>query len=192
MIVSNGSLITKEFLQKYHNYIDWIGLSLDSGKEQTQYSLGRGFGEHVQIIKETAQLIKNYGIKLKINTVITKWNYPEDMIETILELNPERWKVFQVLKVEGENDNRVDPLLISEEQFMSFVHRHKHLNPIYESNDLFRGSYVMLDPLGRFFQNAKGFIEYSRSILEVDPFEALAEVGWDREKFLKRGGIYEW
>ena len=75
---------------------------------------------------------------------------------------------------------------------MSFVDRYKHLNPIYETNDVFRGSYVMLDPLGRFFQNSKGHIEYSRSILDVDPLEALTEVGWDREKFLKRGGIYEW
>lgn len=49
----------------------------------------------------------------------------------------------------------------------------------------------MLDPLGRFFQNTKGYIEYSRSILEVDLLEALAEVGWDREKFIKRGGVYE-
>ncbi len=75
---------------------------------------------------------------------------------------------------------------------MLFVHRHRYLNSIYESNDLFCGSYVMLDPLGRFFQNSKGFIEYSRSILDVDPIDALAEVGWDRGKFLKRGGIYEW
>ena len=50
----------------------------------------------------------------------------------------------------------------------------------------------MLDPLGRFFQNSKGHIEYSRSILDVDPLEALAEVGWEREKFIKRGGVYEW
>ncbi len=97
-----------------------------------------------------------------------------------------------MFKVEGENDYEVDSLLITEEQFMSFFDRHKHLNPIYETNDVFRGSYVMLDPLGRFFQNSKGHIEYSRSILDVDPLEALAEVGWNREKFVKRGGIYEW
>lgn len=75
---------------------------------------------------------------------------------------------------------------------MSFVERHKHLNPIYETNDMFRGSYVMLDPFGRFFQNSKGYIEYSRSILEVDPLEASAEVGWDCIKFQRRGGIYDW
>ncbi len=60
---------------------------------------------------------------------------------------------------------------------MFFVDKHRHLNPISEINDVFRGSYVMLDPLGRFFQNSKGYIEYSRSILDVDTLEALAEVG---------------
>ncbi len=192
MIVSNGSLITEQFLMNNHHNIDWIGLSLDSSKEETEFLLGRGNGNHVKKIKEVSSIIKKYDIKFKLNSVITSLNYLEDMSEIITELKPVRWKVFQVIKVEGENDTRVDPLLISEEQFMSFVNRHKHLNPINESNDVFRGSYVMLDPLGRFFQNTKGFIEYSRSILKIDPLEALAEVGWDREKFLKRGGIYEW
>lgn len=94
-------------------------------------------------------------------------------------------KGFQVLKVKGENDFRDSPFLISEEQFMSFINRHKHLSPIYETNDLFQGSYVMFDPLGRFFQNSKGHIEYSRFILDVDPLEALAEVGWDKERFIR-------
>jgi len=192
MIVSNGSLITYDFLLDNHNYIDWIGLSLDSAREKTELMLGRGSGNHIQKVREASNLINAYDIKLKINSVITSSNYQEDMSKLIKELEPERWKVFQVLKVEGENDDRVDPLLISKEQFMSFVNRHKYLNPICESNNLFRGSYVMLDPLGRFFQNSKGHIEYSRSILDIDPLEALAEVGWDKEKFLKRGGIYEW
>ena len=54
------------------------------------------------------------------------------------------------------------------------------------------GSYVMLDPLGCFFQNSKGHIEYSCSILDVDPLEALAEEGWNRERFIKRGGLYDY
>ncbi len=65
MIVSNGSLITKEFLQKYHKYINWIGLSLDSAIEQTEYKLGRGFGSHVQKIKDASRLIKEFSF-LKI------------------------------------------------------------------------------------------------------------------------------
>ena len=192
MIITNGSLLTRSFLVRNHDYIDWIGLSLDSSSEMTQLKLKRGFGNHVQNTIKNAEMIKEFNIKLKINTVLTNYNYHEDMSEIIKTLNPKRWKIFQVLKVEGENEDFVKPLLISERKFMSFVNRHRHLNPIYESNDLFRGSYVMLDSQGRFFQNTEGYIEYSNSILEVDPLEALAEVGWNSEKFLKRGGIYDW
>jgi len=50
----------------------------------------------------------------------------------------------------------------------------------------------MLNPLGCFFQNSNGLIENDRFILEVDPLEALEEVGWYREKYLSRGRIYDW
>ena len=41
MIVTNGSLITQEFLKKYASCIDWIGLSIDSGIETIEKALGR-------------------------------------------------------------------------------------------------------------------------------------------------------
>lgn len=192
MVVTNGFFLNDEFIQANHSNIDWIGLSLDSASEKVQQLLGRGFGNHVKKSIENTELIKKFRIKLKINTVVSQLNYLENISNLIKLLNPNRWKVFQVLKVEGENDNHINSLLITEKQFMIFVNRHKHLNPIYENNNIFRSSYVMLDPLGRFFQNTKGHTEYSSSILEVNPLEALAEVGWDREKFLKRGGIYNW
>lgn len=192
MIVSNGSFINESYLQKYHSYVDWIGLSIDSAYEETEMLLGRGNGYHVQNIRKVVKIIKRFNIKLKINIVVTSLNYQEDMSELINELDPDRIKIFQVLKIQGENDVNVEDLLITQKQFLEFVERHREFNPTYETNELMQGSYIMLDPLGRFFQNSKGYIEYSRSILEVDPLEALAEVGWDREKFLKRGGIYEW
>ena len=36
----------------------------------------------------------------KLNTVVNKFNYQEDMIEPLKKLNPVRWKVFQCLPVE--------------------------------------------------------------------------------------------
>ncbi len=192
MIVTNGSLLTESFLEQYHPFIDWIGISIDSFSEETEFVLGRGTGHHVHDALQAITLIKHFNIKLKINTVITRLNYKEYMGQMIENLSPERWKVFQVLPIQGENDGKVDSLLINNDQFMSFINNHLHLEPIYEPNALMLGSYIMLDPLGRFFQNSKGYIEYSSSILDTDPFHALAEVGWDEQKFLKRGGIYDW
>lgn len=192
MLITSGSLLTGNFIEEYSSYMDWIALSVDSSDEETQYKLGRGTGNHIQKIKEIVKVIHKAGIKLKINTVVTSMNWEEEMSDLIVELNPQRWKVFQVLSVKGQNDEYFQSLQISSEQFDNFVQMHESLNPIAENNELMRGSYLMLDAMGRFFQNSEGYLKYSQSILEVDPYSAIQQVGWDETKFLTRGGFYAW
>ena len=192
MLITSGSLLTESFIYENSSYIDWIALSVDSSNEETQYKLGRGSGSHIQKIKEIVKDIHIAGINLKINTVVTSLNREEEMFELINELSPRRWKVFQVLPVNGQNDEYYHSLQVSKQQFLEYVKKHKNLNPISEDNIVMRGSYLMLDALGRFFQNTKGFLEYSQSILEIDPLVAQTQVGWDSQKFQKRGGIYNW
>ncbi len=112
-VISNGTGITQRFLRKYGTNIDWIGLSLDSGNELIQYQLGRGTGAYVQETLNKCEMIKTAGIKLKINSVITKLNYKEDMSWLLEKINPNRWKVFQVLEIEGRNCQSIQELLIS-------------------------------------------------------------------------------
>ena len=61
-----------------------------------------------------------------------------------------------------------------------------------EDNDLMTGSYVMVDPAGRFFDNVDGSYTYNRPILEVGVDEALMDVSVDADKFLSRSGLYAW
>ena len=61
-----------------------------------------------------------------------------------------------------------------------------------EDNVLMRGSYVMVDPAGRFFDNVQGRHNYSKPILDVGVEEALQNVAIDRRLFLRRGGSYDW
>ena len=61
-----------------------------------------------------------------------------------------------------------------------------------ESNDDIKGSYVMVDPAGRFFDNAQGTHNYSKPILEVGVKEAIKTMDYDLSKFLERGGVYNW
>ncbi|MGQ4876302.1 MAG: viperin family antiviral radical SAM protein, partial [Promethearchaeia archaeon] len=100
-IVSNGTGITQKFIDQYGEYIDWIGLSLDSGNEIIQKALGRGNGNYVRDTIEKSKMIKKAGIKLKINTVVTRLNYLEDMQNIIGLIKPDRWKVFQILEIKG-------------------------------------------------------------------------------------------
>jgi radical S-adenosyl methionine domain-containing protein 2 len=50
------------------------------------------------------------------------------------------------------------------------------------------GSYIMVDPLGRFFQNRPGAFgyDYSPPILEVGADRAFAQIGWSVLKFARR------
>jgi len=163
-LVSNGAGMTQQFIKKYGNKIDWIGLSLDSGEEKIQKYLGCGNGNYVRSIINKSKIVKNAGIKLKINSVFTRLNYTEDMTELIKIINPSRWKVFQVLEIKGQNSINVNELLITNAEFRQFVKRHEYFNPVVEDNDKMIDSYTMVDPLGRFFQNTQKIYSFSRPI----------------------------
>lgn len=66
------------------------------------------------------------------------------------------------------------------------------LGPVMEDNDAMMSSYVMVDPLGRFYGNAAGRYVYSDPILSVGVAVALAQVGWQPDRFVDRGGAYDW
>ena len=62
--------------------------------------------------------------------------------------------------------------LVSAEEFWGYVENNRRVEEhgitvVPEDNDLMTGSYVMVDPAGRFFDNAAGAHTYSRPILEV-------------------------
>ena len=192
-IVSNGTGFSEKFLEKNHKYINIVGLSLDSASSDINKQLGRGKGKHLDKIKSTVKLLQKYDIQFHLNTTVTKLTWQEDMRDLVKELNPIRWKVFQVLKVKGENDSRVEPILISNEEYEKFKEIHKDLpQAIFEDNELMYGSYVMLDPIGRFFHNTSGFIQYSKSIFEIGVEDAFEQIQWDTKKFVERKGIYNW
>lgn len=195
-IITNGARLP-QLLEPHRTDLDWVGLSVDSAREHVQAALGRGRGDHVRRSVALFEMLRARGLRAKLNTVVTALNWKEDMSFFVRRVRPERWKVFQVLPIEGQNDGRVEPLLITAEQFHAFVDRHAALRaeglaPVTEDNDAMSGSYVMVDPLGRFFGNATGRYVYSEPILVAGVDAALAQIGWSPGKFLRRGGLYDW
>lgn len=81
-------------------------------------------------------------------------------------------------------------LNVSDEDFQRFVALHRDLSDLMcvEDNTDMVESYVMIDPLGRFFQNALGQsrYRYSPPILQVGVAQAFAKVGIDPSKFCSR------
>ena len=194
MIVSNGSGITIEKLKLWKGYLDWITLSIDSSELETHDNIGRVSKTKVNY-PELISLIKLYGYRFKINTVVNRFNFTEDLSDFIKLYGPERWKIFKVLQVDGQNSNSFREVMINDEEFNKFLILNNVKNirvAVIENNEDMRGSYVMIDPAGRFYDSVKGCHTYSKSILDIGIEEALKMVDINSEKFKKRGGIYNW
>ncbi|MBT5282466.1 MAG: radical SAM protein [Euryarchaeota archaeon] len=204
-IVSNATGLKEEFLDEWGHLIDWVGLSIDASNDEIHAEIGRGMrgdlarqrSHHLELAKQVWASCTQRGIRMKLNTVVCRANLEDDMSALVMELKPERWKIFEVLPVEGQNDGDVDDMLLEENEFNSWVKRHKWVADegiqfVPESNELMRGSYAMLDALGRFYTNVDGGHSYGPSILDVGVQQAWEENRFIEERFHKRGGIYEW
>lgn len=191
-IITNGSLLTKEFLYEMVAYLDWVGVSIDSIKSYTNERIGR-IGSSDLDYYSLVSLIREYDYKLKINTVVNAYNHNEDFSHFIEFANPIRWKVFQTLKVEGQNEKQFNQIKCTDDEYADFIKRHKHIASIVpEDNEAMTGSYLLIDPQGRLFENSKGKHTYSKRVQDNDLNDCLNEISLNRQMFIKRGGIYKW
>lgn len=198
-VVTNGSRLPR-IIDTLRGVVDWITLSIDSAWPATLVQLGRAVNGRALPPEEyvaRGELIRDAGMRLKVNTVVNSLNAAEDMTTLIRALRPERWKVLRVLPVEGQNSGRVEPLLCTDESYAAFVARHLHLtlegvSVVPEDNEDMRGSYAMVDPAGRFFDNASGGHRYTGSILEHGIDAVWAQASFSMQRFLDRGGEYDW
>lgn len=199
-IVTNGSKLSNAYLENVQNDLDWIAVSIDSLDENTNLAAGRAIiGKKVIDMKfyaEMLQRIQAYGFKLKINTVVNRTNFKQDMSDFVMIAQPVRWKIFQVLPIVGQNDKYIHDFVISDDDFKTFLSINKNaatkVKMVPETNEQIKDSYVMIDPAGRFFSDGTGTYHYSKPILEVGIETALAEVQMSYEKFLDRDGYYDW
>ncbi|MBX9847673.1 MAG: viperin family antiviral radical SAM protein [Rhodocyclaceae bacterium] len=189
-VITNGSLLSRDFAQLIAPKLSMLGVSLDSAVSKTNRQIGRQSRQGklldmdaLEDAIKAARLI-NPKLQIKLNTVINAINCDEDLSAGIRRLAPQRWKVLRMLPVV------TDELNVSDEDFQRFVARHRDLGDIMciEDNTDMVESYVMIDPLGRFFQNALGQpnYRYSPPIPKVGVAQAFAKVGIDPSKFCSR------
>jgi radical S-adenosyl methionine domain-containing protein 2 len=200
MIVTNGSKLTNKFLKENQNHLDWIAVSIDSLNPETNIKTGRAISGKtpLQLDYYTALVdrVKQHGYGLKINTVVSSQNWNENLSNLIRYAKPKRWKLFQVLPMKGQNDMNIGNFKITDEQFKFFVDNHNELGAITsivsENNNQMTGSYAMVDPAGRFYDNTTGGHIYSKPILEIGARLAIQQMSYNFSKFVLRGGIYNW
>lgn len=200
MIVTNGSRLTDDFLHTNREHLDWIAVSIDSLIASTNIATGRAIvGKtplQLEYYTSLVDRIKQHGYGLKLNTVVSSKNYLEDMSDFIRYAKPKRWKLLQALQIKGQNDLKIEDFKITTEQFQHFIDTHKELSNVTsiipESNSQMSGSYVMVDPAGRFYNNITGEHTYSKPILEIGARLAIQQMKYDFGKYISRGGIYNW
>lgn len=189
-LITNGSLLSSELAQQLAPHLSLLGVSLDSGISTTNRQIGRqnrhGQPLKIEQLEEAINAARHWNptLQIKLNTVVNALNCHEDLSALIRRFAPQRWKVLRMLPVV------TDKLMVCDADFQGFVARHQPLGDVLciEDNTEMVDSYVMIDPLGRFFQNALGqsSYRYSCPIPEVGVDQAFAAVGMATAKFCAR------
>lgn len=191
----NVSIITNAYYMKNLkdiklnlSNISMLGISIDSICDATNKKVGRccckntvSESDIVKIVTHSRNV--NPNIKIKINTVVTEYNYKENFVKLIENILPDKWKVFQALSLDKTK------IYCSDENFDFFVQNHKQFTKIMykETAKDMINSYVMIDPYGRFFQHKKeenGY-DYTLPLMEL-PDNQILNPNFDEAKYFKR------
>ncbi len=196
-MISNGTGINRKFLKKCSGKLDLIGLSIDSLNNYIEVKLGRTLKlksknySHVQLIKQKIELIKEFEIAIKINSIVNPLNWDENLSDFIRFITPIRWKVFEVHYLKGINDRFFTEFgNLKHWQFQLFINKHRQFNPVYESSKMILDSYCMITPDGRFYQDTNHQHHYSQAILDVGIIEAFQQIIYLENKYRDRDGAY--
>ena len=207
-IISNGYLMTDEFIKRWAGRLVMVGISMDSDSADTQRKIGRSTkrGETIsaeriaEIFKQFREL--NPRIKCKLNTVVNRLNCNEDMSRAVRKIAPDKWKIFQLLPLADTEDRaeRQRKLAIAPKDFRQFcLNQKKNLSGgtveiRTEDNDQMIGSYVMANPEGQLYLGVpteeKGTFrhECSSPVHEVGAKEAYDRIAhlFNPDKFSSR------
>lgn len=190
--ITNGSSLDQDLIRVIATQFSMIGFSVDSINDESNIKIGRSFknipikkDEILKAINEIRSISPN--IDIKINSVISQINKDENLTNFIKDASPSKWKIFKMLPIITSQN------VIDDFDFDNFLKRHNNLQDIIssENNDEMTHSYLMIDPIGRFFQNSpisSGY-EYSSEILTVGASNALEEIAFNVNKFFNRSKL---
>lgn len=149
-IITNGFLLSEYFIESNADNLETIGISVDSFCEETLSDLGCKTSRDDILSRERllklSKTIKEAGIKLKINTVVTKGNYKEEMSSNLAEMNIDRWKILKMKPFRNDSFTNFD-LNITDEEFQYFLETNDGIeNRVVEQS--MDNSYIIIDSSG--------------------------------------------
>ena len=194
--ITNGKLVSDEFIRSCGPMISTAGFSVDSFDPLVNERIGRQDNRGRQLTRERLyemfQLFREVSpdTKLKTNTVVCQENVDDDLSQAMIELAPDRWKLLRVVPIHGAKGRGV-----TGRQYKAFIDRnarvteHSSLEFITEDNDEMHRSYVMLDPQGCFYQRLEQTGSehlVSQPVVKVGASRALQEIWFDVPTYSSR------
>lgn len=190
-IITNGSSLTEKRVEKWAGKIETIGISIDAKSEKTNEKIGRCTNKgalDLAKIKSVCDKIHNLGIKLKINTVISKVNINEDLLSVYKELKPNKIKYLCVHVLENKN-KEASTILPTKDEFEDFVKRNLYnesCKTVIEGSGYMSNSYFMVNPSGQVYINDNGIEKQYGSCLNTSLIEIYKQVPLNESKFEDR------
>ena len=188
-IITDGSLLTPEFIRSNTGKVSMIGISVDGLSEAQNLLLGRHDGTRHTLSRADlavkAAAIHECGMRFKINTVVNAVNCNEDFSGLIRELRPDRWKLLRMIAIEGSNDSGRD-LLVNDDQFAAFTARHAALDPVVENTSDIVSAYIVVNPHGQLIDNSTGRYQVSESLLHSRFGVEFPKIAFNSEAYAKR------
>lgn len=173
-IETNGYYLM-DYLDSIASYIDTIGISVDSINDATNIKIGRAMSKRT-LSKKTIELIFNrikaLGIKSKLVLVASQFNMHEDFTNLLKNLRIDRLKILQMTIVCEVND-AANFAELTQLEFESFYQRYKEFNPIVETTEQIKESYLFINPRGELLTNSENKHKSVGSILECNTIDSL-------------------
>ncbi len=183
-IITNGYYLDDEFIERHINQISTIGISVDSLDYDTNIKIGRCFKANVLSKEQLIHLcnkIRKSGIKLKINTCISKLNINENFNDFIYEVKPDRYKILQMSCDESDIRNRNN--VVTDEEVKTFLSRIDY-KYIYENAEEMKHSYIIIDSEGNIATDNSHASNISIFNYELE--DAIQLLNVDYKNYIKR------
>ena len=190
-IITNGAKLTEERITSWSGKVAMIGISIDSITAEADMRIGRcdSCNNHLELehLIKMSEAIHKAGIKLKINTVVSKVNLDEDMLSVYQALKPDRLKLIYIYVVHNVNEwPETMELIPTVGEYNEFVEKNRYeenCELVLERPLDMQNSYFMINPHGEVYINAFGLEKKYRNSIYEPLSEIFSRLPFDMKKF---------
>jgi MoaA/NifB/PqqE/SkfB family radical SAM enzyme len=141
-IITNGSMLNKDNIEEYLQYVDRISFSCDSPRSYVNEQIGRGYDsyEHIkEILPYIREKFDSRKLKININSVITKDESKEyeeikymlsALKKEIIQYEIDKWKILRFYPLRCKAKDNEEIFWIPDDQFAQIKSRYTSSGPM--------------------------------------------------------------